>query len=81
MDAAGFSKVSNDTFGVYPWDAFGPIIVEAVGECITEDEERALLEGEGLLRESGETEALAGLGTGDARECTGWMGDGCESAE
>jgi hypothetical protein len=39
MDAAGFSKVSNDTFGVYPWDAFGPIIVEAVGECITEDEE------------------------------------------
>lgn len=35
MLAAGFSNVSNDTFGVYPCDA-GDITVDCVGDCETD---------------------------------------------
>jgi len=32
IEACGFSNVSNDTFGVYPWAATSGT-VEATGEC------------------------------------------------
>jgi hypothetical protein len=43
-------------------------MVEAVGEWVTEVGERMVLEGEGLLRGSGEMMVLAGLCMGDERE-------------
>jgi len=46
-------------------------MVEAVGEWVTEVGEMMALEGEGLLRGSGEIMVLAGLCKGDEREGMG----------
>jgi hypothetical protein len=44
-------------------------MVEAVGDCVVEEGERMVVEGEGLVIRRGELRVVAGLDeTGDARE-------------
>ncbi len=81
MGATGFSNVSKDTFGVYPWDAFRPAMVE-VGDCTAKDggsiPDERLPDVEGLAAGSGEFSVLTVLCTGDAvgRAEIGGIGEG-----
>jgi hypothetical protein len=81
IEATGFSKVSKDTFDVYPWDAFGPPMV-AVGDCVITDggstvtDAERLLDTEGLAAGIGEFSVLTVLWTGDAVGRTGICGTG-----
>ena len=81
IEATGFSKVSKDTFDVYPCDALGPAMV-AVGDCTIADwgssvtDAERLPATEGLAAGIGELSVLTVLWEGDAVGKTGIGGIG-----
>jgi hypothetical protein len=75
IEATGFSKVSKETFDVYPCDAFGPAMV-AVGDCVIMDGGSSVPDAEGLAAGIGEFSVLTVLWTGDAVGRTGICGTG-----